>query len=264
MNRAPSQNPPKYLMANVVSVWVAVLARAEELLQIVSSSVPSAEFELPTAHAHIVGMFWRSRRLYEGVLILLKAELPEEALFLARSLFEESLRVRQLDADADSRDALILGWANDSIEEQRGLLRVAVATGQDDDVSAPLAALEKQQTHLNEYARRHGVMRLKPFASIRDLAIRFGRKDDLWTYALAHESVHGSDSFWMFSRRRPARDVAAFHAKNADPTFRSSIAFFAAKSMRDAAASAFNMRGWTLPAKVTQTVDEIENLDPSN
>jgi len=38
------------------------------------------------ARGHIAGMFWRARRLYEGVLLLLKAELPAEAAILARSL----------------------------------------------------------------------------------------------------------------------------------------------------------------------------------
>jgi hypothetical protein len=246
------------------SVWTTVLKRAEELLELVSTNVPTGEFTVPAAHAHIVGMFWRSRRLYDGVLLLLKAELPEEALFLARSLFEDSLRLRQLAADVQSRDAFILGWANRSLEEQRGLLNTGVATGQDEDISAAVSALNEQQRHLREYATRHGVTRLLNFDSIRHLAFRFGRKDDLWTYQLSHESVHGSDSFWMFARRRPAADAAAFHAKNADPIFRSSVALFAARSMRDATVAASAVFGWSMPSRVAHTVTEIEKLDPAS
>ena len=132
---------------------------------------PKGVFEIPAAHAYIAGMFWRVRRLYEGVLILLKAELTEGAAFLARSLFEEGLRLQQLAAEPESRDALILGWANASLSEQVGLLETGKASGPDSDISAASAALETRRRALWEYARRHGVQRLRPFQTVRDAAL---------------------------------------------------------------------------------------------
>ena len=72
--------------------WVEVLAHAEKLLQLVGNIVPKGEFSVtPAINIHIVSMFWRAYRLFDGVLILLKADGQMEAAILARSLFEVSL-----------------------------------------------------------------------------------------------------------------------------------------------------------------------------
>jgi hypothetical protein len=73
-------------------------------------------------------MFWRAVRLYDGVLCLVKAHLPEEAAILARSLFEVSLDLRQLEAEPEHREALVYGWINTSLNEQMGLLQNCVPT----------------------------------------------------------------------------------------------------------------------------------------
>jgi predicted O-methyltransferase YrrM len=87
-------------------LWPAVYAEAIALLQLVQEITPKNEIEIRTAHGYILGMFWRSRRLFEGAIILLAAELPEESAFLARSLFEESLHLKQIADEREHRDAL--------------------------------------------------------------------------------------------------------------------------------------------------------------
>src|SRR5688572_22695736 len=88
-----------------------VLARAKELAAMITGDIADRAYEIPTAHTYVLGMFWRCVRLYDGVILLLEAQLPEEAAILGRSLFEESLRLQQL-TDSSQRDALIVGWAN--------------------------------------------------------------------------------------------------------------------------------------------------------
>jgi hypothetical protein len=61
----------------------------------------------------------------DGILVLLKSELPEESAFLARSLFEDSLRLKQLQEEPEARIALVLGWVNRSLNEKRGLMQTA-------------------------------------------------------------------------------------------------------------------------------------------
>jgi len=247
-------------MADKTSVWVEVRPHAERLLQLVSDSPPTGEFEIPTAHAYIAGMFWRARRLYEGVLLLLKAELPEEAAFLARSLFEEGLRLQQLATEPENRDALILYWANASISQQQGLMETAKASGLDPDISEVSAALEERRRNLQEYAVRHGVKRRRQFQTVRDAAFRFGRKEDFWTYQWAHESVHGSDAMWLFARRKRGVDTVALHAKTNDPEVLSGFAHVAAKSMAEAADAAFTIFGWTAAPEFQQVVSDIERV----
>jgi hypothetical protein len=49
----------------------------------------------------------------DGILVLLKSELPEESAFLARSLFEDSLRLKQLQEKPEA--CIALGpWLGDS------------------------------------------------------------------------------------------------------------------------------------------------------
>jgi hypothetical protein len=214
------------------SSWLEVLAHAEKLLQLVSKIPPKESFNIPTAHMQaVVAMFWRARRLYDGVLVLLKDQLPEEAMFLARSLFEDSLRLQQLAEDVQNRDALILGWVNTSINEKRGLLEVAKTSGLETDIATALASLEDERKELQEYATKLGVTRPQPFLTVKDAASRFDRKEDYWTYRWAHESVHGSDAAWMFARQRPAVGTVSLYARTGNPSVLSSFAHFSADQL---------------------------------
>lgn len=243
------------------SPWAEVLAHAEKLLQLVSKFAPKEPFNIPTAHMQVVvAMFWRARRLYDGVLVLLKDQLPEEAMFLARSLFEDSLRLQQLAEDVQNRDALILGWVNTSITEKRGLLEVAKTSGLETDFVTALASLEDERQELQKYAPKYGVTSLLSFLPTREAASKYGRKDDYWTYHWAHESVHGSDAVWMFARQRPAVGTVYLYARTGNPSVLSSFAHFSARSIADAAKAISTILGWTLPTGLEQTVGDIEGV----
>jgi len=243
------------------SLWDKVLPHAEELHRLVSLNVPKGVFDVtPSANIHIVGMLWRALRLYEGVLILLKAQLPEEAMILGRSLFEVSLRLKQLEAEPDNRFALILGWVNESIQQQFGLLQVGKTSGLDTDIDEAIARIEERKKENRRYADEVGVTRYQGFLPEREAANRFGRKEDFWTYEWSHESVHGSDAAWLFARRRPEADRIDLHAKTGDPSVLSSFAHFAAQSMLDSAKAVFTIMGWILPTGLAQTVTNMHAL----
>jgi predicted transcriptional regulator len=240
--------------------WAAVERQAERLLRMVRAFAPKAEIEVPTHQVYILGMFWRCVRLFDAALLLLKAELPEEAAILSRSLFEESLRLQQLAADPDSRDALVLGWANESISQKVGLLETAKSIGLDDDIESELAKLAESRKQLQAYQVRRGVKRLQRFRSEREAALRFSRQDDFWTYEWSHESVHGSDAAWMFARRAIASGAAALHAKTSDRAVRGGFTEFAAGSLTEAVKAVSTIFSWPLPDELTQPLEEIRNL----
>jgi hypothetical protein len=245
---------------NVAPSWSAIQEQAERLQRLVRAFVPRVEFEVPTHHAYMLGMFWRCVRLFDGALLLLKAELPEEAAILSRSLFAESLRLQQLAAHPRGQEALVLGWANDSIEQKIGLLKTAKSIGLDDDIQAELAELEESHSQLQAYQVRRGVKRLQRFRSAREAALTFSRQDDFWAYQWSHESVHGSDAVWMFARRATAPGVAALHAKTNDPTVRGAFAEFATGSLTEAVKAASSIFGWPLAIELSQPLEEIRNL----
>src|SRR5690349_3630288 len=88
------------------SPWAEVLPLAEKILRLVDENAPKEALNIsPGFHSHMLSMFVRAYRLYEGVLVLLKAELPEESMFLARSLFEDSLCLHQCQGEADGSRA---------------------------------------------------------------------------------------------------------------------------------------------------------------
>src|SRR5712691_9567500 len=109
-------------MIDEEAIWNKIAGHADDLLQLVDNSVPRGAVEVPVTYGYIAGMFWRGRRIYEGVLLLLRAHLPEESAILARSLFEDTRRLQASAAEPENRTALVLGWAKDSIAEERGLL----------------------------------------------------------------------------------------------------------------------------------------------
>ncbi len=105
-------------MVDRSSLWPKVSEHAERLLRLLEER----RFEGSPRDAAVLSMYWRTRRLYEAALHLLKAHLPEEAGILGRSLFETAMRLMQLAADPADRDALIIGWVGGSINRREGLI----------------------------------------------------------------------------------------------------------------------------------------------
>jgi hypothetical protein len=100
-------------MSQVNSLWHRIEPLADQLLGLVRSTASTAPVEIPTHLGFVLSMFWRCLRLYDGILVLLKSELPEESAFLARSLFEDSLRLKQLQEKPEA--CIALGpWLGDS------------------------------------------------------------------------------------------------------------------------------------------------------
>jgi len=238
--------------------WSEVLPRAKQLLVTVRDAAPKQPLEISIAHFYILGMYWRTVRLYEAVLLLLEAQLPEEAAIIARSLFEDSLRLRQLACESDTRDACVVGWAEKSISEKVGLVKEAVSLGLEPDAQRALVALDAERSKLQGYARRHGVARRRPFLSVRSAALSFGRKDDYWTYCWSHEAVHGSDACWIFARRKVTPDTVGLFGKTADPEVLIRLAAFAAVSVADATESASSIFSWKPVAAISDLSGEIE------
>jgi hypothetical protein len=204
----------------------------------------------------VASMYWRARRLYEAVLILLKAHLPEEAAIIARSLFEAAMRLMQLAADAHDREALIIGWAGGSIDQREGLFRTAKSLGLDEHIDELLNHFAEERKALQKYADGR---RWKSFDSVAVSARRYCRPDDFWTYELAHESVHGSDAATLFSTRADG-NARRLHGKVNDPSLLGAFAHFAARAVADAAISTYRILGWTPVPNFEEPVQAMEQL----
>jgi hypothetical protein len=153
----------------------------------------------------------------------------------------------------------VLGWANDSISERTDLLQKAKALGLDNDTVEAEQALKVDRHKLEAYQQRRGVKRLRKFGAPREIATRFARHDDYWTYCFSHQFVHGSDIAWSYARRLIGADVAGLHAKTNDPRTRASFAEFAASSVTVAAA-ACTMFDWLKVSSLDEPLTVIRAL----
>lgn len=228
---------------------------SERLLEIASSTGANSELTVAAADLHVLGMYWRARRLFQAINVLLDAQMPEESAMLGRSLFETSLHLKQLAAEPENKEALILGWANQSLQEIEGLVKEAAAQGMEKDEAGALSKLDSRRKALQKYGR--GVGRHSRFLTARDAAKRYGRLNDYWNYLWSHEAVHGSEASWAYSRRKSASGTLTFFAKNDDPAVLSGARAYAALSMTDAIQAVTTVFGWDPSSEVASIAEEI-------
>jgi hypothetical protein len=222
---------------------------------------PGEIVEIKTADGYVLSLYWRTIRLFDGVVLLLKNRLPEEALIIARSLFVDALRLAEIGDAGEKRGALILGWANNSIENKKNLLKEATRLGLESDPTALFAELESQQKKLQSHRSRNGIGPLRSFLSERAASEKFGRSHDYWSYAFSHEFVHGSDFALTYSRKKRADGVLAVYDQTNDPQLSLGVACFSAKSVLQAAAATALTFNWSGIKAIEILETEVVNLE---
>jgi len=238
--------------------------RIIDLLKRISAKVagihPKKVMEVAIADSYILGMYWRSISLFEAIITLLEKDLAEEALILARSLFEESLRLAQLAEAGKERTAFVLRWVNDSIKYKKGLIDRAIKIGLEQNPEQVIKRLEEEQKKVQGYARRHGVGRFKKLLSEGDAAFEFNRKDDYWSFILGHQMVHGSDATYLYRRHKLAKNKIGIFSRTIDVNIIGGIAFFAARSVLQATQSTVRIFNWGDTSDLEKLWDEVNNF----
>lgn len=187
----------EYLLRQGMNLMARVLASLEE-------ATPKEEAELKVLDHPILQMYMRSRSLYEGTHILIEARLAEEALVLARSLYEESLRLMHLAKEGERRWSYTARWLMDAIDHKRGLVREGPLPRDQEKEKEFLRQLDDEETKLRGAKQRLGVVTEMRFTSVENLATIHNRNDDLWTYKLSHRMTHGSPIAQSFRSIKPA------------------------------------------------------------
>ena len=203
-------------------------------------------------------MYWRCVSLFRSVLILLDNHYPEEALFLARSLFEESLRLMQLNDAGTERERMLVGLRAKWLQSQEHLFATeAEELGLTEDASDVRERVRSQQGDLERYRKRKGLSRSKGFDSVKDAAIRRDRQYDYWTYRLAHKMVHGEDTAQLYRRNKVELDIVAFFSHTTDPDLLAGTGAFAARYIADAFYAAAGIFGWAVSSEVQELVEDL-------
>jgi hypothetical protein len=136
----------------------------------------------------IMIMFGRMRSLLHGISVLLRRDLPEEAVILGRELFTDSLRLAELARqDLHGRAALILGMENQTLDEWEQMERAAKSLDPSHRTPAAMTArIAARRKKVQAGMRRIGVPRLRQFRHEKQLAKDNGRLDDFMDFELSH------------------------------------------------------------------------------
>jgi hypothetical protein len=92
-------------MAEKSNTWQKVQELLAQIEKRMLAALPQEGVSVTPADAIAVGMYWRCMSLFGSIILLLNNDQPEEALMLWRSLFTESLRMRELEAAGKRQDS---------------------------------------------------------------------------------------------------------------------------------------------------------------
>jgi hypothetical protein len=220
--------------------------------------------EVTTHDGVILQMYLRCPPLFDGVVALLEKGLPEEALFLGRALFDESLQLQELaDAAESQRIGLVVGREENSIDRNRRLMRLAIELGLETEVTNLEAAkrIDDRERSLAGYARRHGATGTafeKPHAAAR----RYGRLEDYWSRELAHQMVHGNDAAMIYRRWKISPDTLVLANRTIDPIVVSAAMCFAGRSFILARGAASKIFSWGEEHALASLSVRLKSLEP--
>jgi hypothetical protein len=232
-----------------------LLARIEEL---VSSSHPRGGFDVARPDEATLSMYWRCVSLFRSVLLLLDNRYPEEALILARSLFEESLRLKELQDAGNDREAFLVGYYAEALERQEELFGPsAERLGLTEDASDVVESARRQKGQLENYRKRKNIGKRKKFSTVRVAATKQNRRKDLWIHLLSHHMVHGGEPAYIYRRHNVGENAIALYSNTNDPHALAEVGAFAARSVSHALYAAAGISGWEISPELRKLVNEL-------
>jgi hypothetical protein len=145
-------------MTESIETAFALLRRA---IDAVIDLAPKEAHELAVIEYFPMKMTWQSVSRCEGILLLQRDGLLDEACILLRSLMWDAQRLIYLDKHPDERVALILGLQQDQLNNWQSLCKVAKERGRDPEPLLSTIKLKRQQ--IENAKLKHGIGRLKKF-----------------------------------------------------------------------------------------------------
>ncbi len=245
-------------MSRSNAAWDKV-RRLYEDIELASRSLIPFELSVKQTDFVAVRFYWRACSLSTAIRVLLDADLTEEALILARSLFVESLRLEEVAKAGEDRHGLLLGYIVRSWERHAHLIRRGIPLGFESNLSPEEKKWRKQQAQLENYRRRHGIGKTPKFKSPKDAAREFHRPaEDIFLFHLADEVVHGEESSFINRQRNLEDGTMAVFANTIDPKVKLQYARFSARALVIATKSIAAIVEYEVPETVEQQLRTLE------
>jgi hypothetical protein len=248
-------------MAGNSNAWEDVREVLERIEERMDAAFPTEGISVTRADRIALDIYTRCMSLFRSIALLLNNNQAEEALMLWRSLFTDSLRMREL-AAAEKKDriAIELGHYAYSLEQTKQRLQQAKRLGVTDDITSELANIEDQKRAMENYRKRFGIEKLKRFSSEENLINKLNLEVDLWTFRYSHGFVHGEDIAQSHRRRKMQGGVLAFFSHTADPDFLVGVGLAAAQAILDTHEAAGKMFSWQISPEVQELIENVEEL----
>lgn len=204
--------------------------------------------------------FGRVRSLIYGVNMLLRHDLPEEAMILGRELFTDSLQLSELARhDAQGRAAFILGMENQSLTEWEQMEQLARSLDPKHRTPSVLTTvIAARRKSIQAAMGRFGVTKLRRFRKEKQLAEDNGRLGDLMDFAISHRFVHRADMA-QIHRTNKVKDTLGIHLANRDEDVKARVGVFAAQSALHGFAAVATIFEWSDPGskEARRLLDQI-------
>ncbi|MDP8951067.1 MAG: DUF5677 domain-containing protein [Actinomycetota bacterium] len=245
-------------MAQDSNLWGTVRELLRQVEQTLRSSYPRGEISIARPDEATLSMYWRCVSLFRSVLILLDNGFPEEALILARSLFEESLRLMELEDAGDERKAILFGYYAENLERSEELFGpTAERLGITKDASDVREHARRQKGQIESYRIHENIGKRKKFSTVKVAASKLNRQRDLWIYLLSHYMVHGGEPAYIFRRGTLKEGARTFYAQTSDPDVLAETGAFAARSIAHAQYATAGMFGWEISPELPKLIDDL-------
>lgn len=217
-------------------------------------TMPMADLE---ANIHLA----RIRGLFGAIRVLLDVDRALEAHILSRPLFEDALRLEFFAGlSPEGREAVFLHrqfsmWTD--MQAKYGDLRSSL--GQRSLTDEERATIRARLADIERRRARLGV-KPRPYPSPKDLALRFGYRDDFWLYSITHDAVHGTSLGRMTQVRFREGGEADIEERANAPWFVAGLGILAMRSALRGAGAAARVIGWD-PAAIDACLATVQAFD---
>lgn len=199
--------------------------------------------EFPEYQSYLLELFYRTKGLFLGCLLLFDKGLPEEALVLGRPLLADALRLWEASgSDEPRRKALAYGWKSDSVSSAENI--VASWANYDHREFAHADAADSRRQAILKSATKAGVERTEAFDELRSQLELLDDEDLIKIRELADAIEAGWDIATRSRLRMASTNSLSLHDTSPDSWIYPLAAVFVCRAYMTTATSALELFGW--------------------
>jgi|GEM_PF-4301357 len=158
----------------------------------IRDGIPSGQLELDPLSTQVFMIFRRMQSLHDAIWHLVDGRFDVEAWMLSRSLFEDLMRLRELQVSSINRDVLLITWLEFTLKKDREMFQYAWDVGLDENPQQAGSTIKQKLKDLTALRNRRNATQSVRFLDTVKAAKRFGFEEDAWNYLVGHQLVHGA------------------------------------------------------------------------